>query len=375
MSDASFSSSERRIALLEKALTIYSPSGNEKALAALLYAELKELGLNPKIDSAGNVVCEAGSGKKSLLFCGHMDTVPGEMPVKRVGDWLYGRGACDAKGPLLSLLFAFEDTALKLNENAGPGRNGRLIFTAVVEEEGESSGLNQLMKDSIRADYAIFGEPGGLDRITLGYRGHLTITITVETQEVHSSAPWLTTNSIEAAMAVYSDLKNTWPEAKKGESKTASVSVSLTRIHGGSAHNVTPGKTTMTVDIRLPIGTNSARIKTEVEKIIGKHGNLENGARIDVSYGEATEPYRAGMDSTLVRSMNRALLKSGVKPTFITKSGTGDMNTYALGFGVEAITYGPGDTRLSHTTEEKIDAKEVLGCSAILYSALEELFS
>src|SRR5207245_4286884 len=108
------SSRERRIALIEKAISIYSPSGSEQVLASLLYTELKDLGLDPRIDSAGNMICEVGSGEKSLLFCGHMDTVPGEIEVRRDGNWLYGRGACDAKGPLMSLLFAFEDIALKL---------------------------------------------------------------------------------------------------------------------------------------------------------------------------------------------------------------------------------------------------------------------
>jgi len=264
---------------------------------------------------------------------------------------------------------------LKLkNGKDGPAEHGRIIFAAVVEEESASSGLNQLLEDGVRADFAIFGEPGGLNRITLGYRGHLSVEIAVGTQEVHASAPWLATNSIELAMSIYNEIKGTWPEIKK-EARTESVSVSLTEIHGGSAHNVTPGRTIMTVDIRIPFGSSSEGIISKIETILSNFRTANPDSIITVDYGESTEPFRAEMDSELVRAMNRALIKSGSKPTFITKSGTGDMNTYALGFGVEAITYGPGEARLSHTTGEKIDVMEILACSSILHASAEELFS
>ena len=202
------SEKERRAALAERAVSIYSPSGEESEFASFLFFELRERSLKPRIDGAGNVIAEVGTGEPSLLLCGHMDTVPGELEVKRVGNILQGRGACDAKGALLSMLFAFEDIALEVN---GIPQIGKVIFAAVVEEETTSFGLKELLRKNLRADAAIFGEPGGAGKVTIGYRGHIPVAIEVQTEDAHASAPWLAVNSAEQAYSIYNRAKDTWP--------------------------------------------------------------------------------------------------------------------------------------------------------------------
>jgi len=49
----------------------------------------------------------------------------------------------------------------------------------------------------VEADYAIFGEPSGLDQITIAYKGSLHLKIMIRTITGHSSAPWLFDNAIE----------------------------------------------------------------------------------------------------------------------------------------------------------------------------------
>ena len=187
-----------RIDFAVKTISTYSPSGKEEGLASLIRDELSSRGFQPRIDAAGNIVCEYGTGNVSLLMCGHMDTIPGELPVKNEKGEIYGRGACDAKGPLLSLLFAFEDLA-------SMGTRAKIIFAAVTDEELLSAGLTELIKNGVRTDYAIFGEPGGVSRITVGYRGHMTVRLEVITPEVHASAPKLTTNAAEPLRLVQLD--------------------------------------------------------------------------------------------------------------------------------------------------------------------------
>jgi LysW-gamma-L-lysine carboxypeptidase len=380
------SEKERRASLVEKAISIYSPSGKESEFASFIYEELKRSGFDPRFDSAGNVICETGSRANSLLLllCGHMDTVAGELPVRREGSLIYGRGATDAKGALMSILFAFEDFASlmeKSNDDDVRGRrrrtlsSSRLAFAAVVNEEGDSSGLNQLIRDSLKADFAIFGEPGGLDKITIGYRGHIPLGITVETQEVHASAPWLAQNSTEILFSIYSRLKSSLDTTALVERKSDGVSIALTRILGGRSHNVTPGRTEASLDVRIPFGMTTSSIKANIVSIVREFEMSFKGSKISLDFGEPTEPYRVDVSSDIVRALNRAMRKSGkLKPSFITKSGTGDMNSYAIAFGAEAITYGPGNTKLSHTTEEVVDIEEVFACSEILESAIHELF-
>ncbi|HZW58063.1 MAG TPA: M20/M25/M40 family metallo-hydrolase [Nitrososphaerales archaeon] len=367
----------RRLALIERALSTYSPSGNERPFAQLIFDELSSLSLRPQFDSAGNVLCFSGpteDNERSILLCGHMDTVPGELPFRREGDMVYGRGACDAKGPLLSLLFAFEHIALEGTQ--------RVIFAAVTEEERTSAGLKQLLKDNVSASCAIFGEPCGLSKVTIGYRGHLPTTISVETKETHGSAPWLVQNSAELAFSIYNALKAMLSGQQQVDSlqrrdSVDSVSVALTEIHGGTAHNVTPLKTEMTLDIRIPQSSTVKKLEDQVLSIIESYRKDYPEANISADFDDPTEPYKARIDSDLVRAISRAMLKANVpiRPTYIEKSGTGDMNSYARHFGVDAITYGPGNTKLSHTADEAVSIKEIFDCSRVLVSTAREYYA
>jgi [amino group carrier protein]-lysine/ornithine hydrolase len=364
------SEKERRAALAERAVSIYSPSGEESEFASFLFFELRERALKPRIDGAGNVIAEVGIGEPSLLLCGHMDTVPGELEVKRVGNIIQGRGASDAKGALLSMLFAFEDIAPEVNEVP---QIGKVIFAAIVEEETTSFGLKELLRKNVRADAAIFGEPCGAGKVTIGYRGHIPVAIEVQTEDAHASAPWLAINSAEHAYSIYNTVKNTWP-ADDRRSKNNSVSVALTGIEAGKAHNVIPGLTKMNLDVRFPLGIESKEVVTKLSRVVSDFMNDQ--VKIKVSFGEATEPYQVKLNCNVVRAIDRALLKSDFqKPEFVVKSGTGDMNRYSLFFDVDSVTYGPGDTKLSHTPLEHVNLVELFQCSEVLRKTAFEFFS
>lgn len=93
--DSSFTVTPRfSIKMLEKALRLYTPSLAEKPMAEFLADKCDDLGFeNIKIDEVGNLIATIGSGSPRVLLCGHMDTVPGKVKVRKEGDFLYGRGA------------------------------------------------------------------------------------------------------------------------------------------------------------------------------------------------------------------------------------------------------------------------------------------
>lgn len=349
---------------IREVIATYSPSEHENELAVLIRDEILSRGLGAKIDAAGNVISEFGKGDVSILLCGHMDTVPGRLEVKLDDGIVFGRGACDAKGPLLSLLFAFEALAAAKT-------HARIVFAGVTQEEMSSVGLEELIRNDVKCDYAIFGEPGGSSRITIGYRGHLTVKLEVETPEVHASAPKLTTNSAELAFEVYNSIKKNLDAVDS--ISTDMISASLTEINAGSAHNVIPGRTTATIDVRTPVGHSNEQVLEKVRLALASESASHPEARIALTRTDSTEPYRVKIDSPLVRALSRSILKNGEKPTMVVKSGTGDMNTYAQTFGIDAVTYGPGDPKLSHTADEHVALDEILKCTLILVGCINEL--
>src|ERR1700752_5016003 len=93
------------IALLERMLRIPSVSGQEGEVARFLVDQMRALGFQGYVDGAGNAVGEAGEGPQIVLL-GHIDTVPGLVPVRIEDGKLYGRGSVDAKGPFATFVAA-----------------------------------------------------------------------------------------------------------------------------------------------------------------------------------------------------------------------------------------------------------------------------
>ena len=90
--------------LLLRLVKTYTPSGRENRLHDILSEIVEEFGYEEKhVDEAGNFIASYGEGMP-ILLASHIDTVPGELKAYFDGERVYGRGAVDAKGPLLSYL-------------------------------------------------------------------------------------------------------------------------------------------------------------------------------------------------------------------------------------------------------------------------------
>src|SRR5438445_10206790 len=127
--------SEYPVTLLRSMLNLYSPSGSEDQIASLLESELKRNGLQTRREAAGNVIGEIGKGRPRILLCGHMDTVPGMLPVKVEDDHVYGRGAVDAKSSLASMIVAC------LQAIGTEEASFHATLVGVVEEETSTKGI------------------------------------------------------------------------------------------------------------------------------------------------------------------------------------------------------------------------------------------
>ncbi|MDA0755725.1 MAG: M20/M25/M40 family metallo-hydrolase [Crenarchaeota archaeon] len=354
------------IKTLEKALRIYTPSLSEKALADFLADRCDDLGFRDiHQDEVGNLIATKGSGEPRIMLCGHMDVVPGKIKVKIEGDVLYGRGASDAKAPLIAMLFA----AASVEEN-----QGTITFVGTVDEEGNATGIKNLVKNKPDVDYAIFGEPSSLQKITIAYKGRLAINLKVNVKDsAHASAPWLAKNAIEEISAVANELKNELEKGQEGKNKGMILTATLTEIRGGTSHNVTPKECVATVDIRIPVDMNCDYIEEKITRIINEI-SLKKEIEVLYSVIDETEPFEAEHDSPLVRALTLSVLEVEKKrPMLIRKTGTGDMNVIGNQLKIPVITYGPGDPHEAHTINEKVSIDEFVKGIEILKRSLHHL--
>ena len=364
--DSHLETSRFAVKTLEKALRLYTPSLHEKSLAEFLLDRCDDLGFNNvHLDDVGNLIATKGSGSPKIMLCGHMDTVPGKIKVRIEGDTLYGRGASDAKAPLIAMLFA----AAGIKEN-----QGTITFVGAVDEEGNATGIKNLVKNKPDVDYAIFGEPSGIQKVTIAYKGRLAINLKVNVKDsAHASAPWLAKNAIEETSSVVTQLKNGLESDQKDRKKGMMLTATLTEIRGGTSHNVTPIECVATVDIRIPVDMKCNDVEEKITRIINE---ISAKREIEVLYSviDETEPFEAAHSSPLVRAITLAILDIEKKrPMLIRKTGTGDMNVIGNQLKIPVITYGPGDPHEAHTIDEKVSIDEFVKGIEILKKSLHHL--
>jgi LysW-gamma-L-lysine carboxypeptidase len=296
-----------------------------------------------------------------------MDTVPGFIPVQIENNRLYGRGAADAKASLAAMIVASHMLAEQRLTN-------RIIVAGVVGEERTSKGIKNLIKHGYPSDYTIFGEPSGVENITIGYKGGLNLKIRVATQTGHSAAPWLFENAIEKAFDVWMELKKLHLPQEKLESRFYSTTSCLIKITGGRAASMVPSDCAFNVDFRIPPQLSPQQVYEEVVKKIKHYETANPKVTVRMKIKDRADPFEVEKDSPLVRALSWSIRKVRHKPaTLLRKTGTGDMNMLGKTVKTPIVTYGPGQASLGHTPHENIDVKEYQDSILVYQEALPKL--
>jgi LysW-gamma-L-lysine carboxypeptidase len=349
--------SEQAVRFLTNLLGIYSPSGKEQDAANFIATEMKQMGFEVGIDNIGNVIGVIGKGTPVILLCGHMDTVAGHMPLRLEEGKIYARGAVDAKGPLAAMIMAAEQAG------KDPRFKGKILVASVVEEEATSKGVRHLITQGINADYAIFGEPSGVENITIGYKGQIQLKVAVKTETGHASTPWLYDNALEKAYELWEKIRSacTFPSIEPTETPFTAITVCLVRMVGGRGNSVIPFEAEMNLDIRVPIQYTTTQVYDKMMKIIAAYQNANPEVGVKASVLDTVEPFEAKKATPIVNVLASSVRKVLNKPaTLLRKTGTGDMNILGNAMNLPIVTYGPGDGHLDHTPDEHIEVKEYL---------------
>ncbi|MCL2135029.1 MAG: M20/M25/M40 family metallo-hydrolase [Candidatus Bathyarchaeota archaeon] len=362
--------SEQAVRFLTNLLGIYSPSGQEQHIANFLATQMKQMGFEVGIDAIGNVIGVVGDGFPVILLCGHMDTVAGHVPLRVEEGKIYARGAVDAKGPLAAMVMA----ALAVSKE--PNFKGKILVASVVEEEATSRGVRHLITQGIEADYAIFGEPSGVENITIGYKGQIQLKIVIKTETGHASTPWLYDNALEKAYELWKKIKFAcaFPSLDPQETPFSSITVCLVKLVGGQGDSVIPFEAEMNLDVRVPIQFTTAQVYDKMIKIVEKYQEANPKVGINVTVQDTVEPFEASKASPLVHAVSLSIRKVIGKPaTLLRKTGTGDMNLLGKAMKLPIVTYGPGDSHLDHTIDEHIVIEEYLNGIAVYKEAILKL--
>jgi LysW-gamma-L-lysine carboxypeptidase len=360
---------EQATDLLRSMLQIESPSGHEAALARMLTERMASLGLRAWIDEVGNAIGMLGEGRSDgapgdgprpvdLVLLGHLDTVPGRVPVRIEDGRLYGRGAVDAKGPLAAFVSAAATARL-------PSDFSMAVIGAVEEETASSRGARHII-GQFRPAACLVGEPSGTDGVTLGYKGRLLAELHVCVPGSHSAGPEPTAAELAAA----------WWERIRDETSSLNTpeTGAFDRVQArlrsiASRHDGLEEHAWATVGFRIPPGVAAVDLR---QCCIAACQGLGVGSAEVAFMGEEL-PVRAARDTALVRALTSAIRAEGGVPRFVLKTGTSDMNVVAPAWRCEIAAYGAGDSRLDHAPDEHVEIVDYLRSIRVLRRVLETL--
>jgi len=392
-------SDDAAVELLRHLVAIPSPSGGERAACETLVHWMGEHGFAARVDDVGSAVGTRGNGAREILLLGHIDTFPGEIPVRLERDLLYGRGAVDAKGPLC----AFAAAAARV---AVPAAWRVTVVGAVEEESATSRGAHQVLNQRLPAGggtgppaACVIGEPSRWDRIVLGYKGRLVVDAVLRAPFSHSAGsqplPAERALGLWSAVTSYCQGANqhSGPTEGQFDSLTPSLRAIMTTDLGAY------GEARLSVGVRLPPGMDPGvaerdlvaamahrlfspadGVDTSVENgsregVPSRHhgfrSRLESGLQLTCTVFGHEWAFKAGKSNALVRAFLAGVRGQGGEPRFVVKTGTSDMNLVGRHWpDTPILAYGPGDSALDHTPSEHVSVREYLRSISVLEAVL-----
>jgi [amino group carrier protein]-lysine/ornithine hydrolase len=344
------------IELLKTAISIPSVSTQEFEVANYLVSQMKTFADEAFVDASGSAVGKIGHGDLKIIFLGHIDTVPGDIPVRIEEGKLYGRGSVDAKGPFCTAVAA----ASRLSDEVKSKLTLTLIG-ATEEEASSSKGARHAVTAYPKPDLVIIGEPSNWDAITLGYKGRLIVKAQIEKDHFHSAGEG--TTAAEDVVNVWNVL-NQHSEAYNDDKQGVFDQVQIA-LQGVSSHlDGFKQKAEATMGYRLPLAVTPTMLRKQISSLI-------TDAQLSF-YGDEVA-YRSDKDTALTRALRVAIREQGGTPRFKVKTGTADMNVVAPFWNVPMVAYGPGDSALDHTPNEHVELAEYEKAVAVLTAALTQL--
>lgn len=342
------------VELLKQLISTPSISRDESKAADIMESFMNSKGL--ATHRHGNNVwsqsTEFDSKLPTILLNAHIDTVKPAAGWKHdpfvptlEGDTLYGLGANDCGGGLVSLLQVF-----LAFENELPHKEFNFVYLASCEEEvSGKNGIESVLPMLPPISFAIVGEPTGMQP-AIAEKGLMVIDATAHGKAGHAARN-------EGDNAIYRAMQDiqwlsTWQFPKQSD-LLGPVKQTVTIINAGTQHNVIPAECTFTIDVR----SNEFYSNEEIFDYFQKNLKSELKARsfrLGSSHIPEDHPF-------VVRC-----IKKGLKPF-----GSPTLSDQAL-MKFLSLKLGPGESARSHTADEFIKISEIDGAIKLYLELLKD---
>ncbi|MBN2413691.1 M20/M25/M40 family metallo-hydrolase [candidate division KSB1 bacterium] len=325
------------IELLNKLIGIPSVTGDEYHIGQFLEELLKNKGYTVKtqaVDQNRFNIIALTDNDPFVLFNTHIDTVPPFIPPGRDGNRIYGRGACDAKGQIVTIIDA-ADRLLKENI-----KSFGLLF--VVGEEVESDGAKKAARLNLNSRYLVICEPTE-NKLVVGQKGTIVFRVKAKGSGGHSCNPEKGESAIHKIISYLSK----WQDYDWGTDPFFGQStVNIGKISGGSGINILA---------EYAEAEGIFRVTTFVKQLKQKMEQLNNKL-VDIEILSESDPQRLfkldGFETTIV--------------------GFGTDASYLKPLG-DILVLGPGSIEFAHCDNEHIVIEDLKTGSDLLVKIVKQL--
>jgi putative selenium metabolism hydrolase len=379
------------VRFLRDLIAIPAESSQEGPVIERIRREMQKVGFDEiLVDPMGNILGRIGAGKKIIMMDSHTDTVgvgdrrewtwdPHEGKVE--DGYVYGRGACDQRAGMASLVYAG-----KLIKQLGLEGNYTFYAVGSVQEE-DCDGLAWvylLKEDGIRPDCVVITEPTNL-RVYRGHRGRMEIEVHLRGRSCHASAPERGDNPIYKMAPLLREVEKL-NERLRADAFLGKGTIAITEIRSVSPSLcAVPAACSIHLDRRLTAGEEKESSVAEVRALLDA---LRLDAEIEVlkydrpSYTGLVYPMEKYYPTWVLEEVH-PLVQAGVRTyqalhgvspavgkwTFST-NGVGSMGV----MGVPTIGFGPGEEDVAHSVNERVAIRHLVE-AAQFYAAFPLVYA
>ena len=320
-------------------------------------------------------VFEPSFDARLILFSGHQDTVVGyesnhsEAPRIENGK-IFGRGACDMKGPIAAILVAVYRW-LKANFPRLIQEKKGIAVAFTVDEEASCGGMYALDSPEIksvlnRADLCILGEPSSLTPV-IGHKGINWYDVKFLGKAAHASVPELGQNAIYAAAQFIRQIELYYHDLQQIKTPLGTPKINVGLIQGGQATNIVPNECQLSIDRRFVTGENVDEELSKIQIIAQK-----NDPTAEVQAKKPGYPYL--LPQAEANPWYLRIAPSCKKGFDLTLPAYTEADMYYRVYGVPTLIIGPGSIAQAHQTPEFIEISELHDAVSIYMNILTEYF-
>ena len=400
---------EGTAALLAELVRIPSVTGSEEAVADRVAAALAEIGvpveriepdpaaIRADPDWPGEEMPRASlpivfgrlgkPGGRRLLLVGHLDVVPiGDPGTWTVDPWagsvrdgmLFGRGACDMKGGVASILAALQ--AL-VRSGAADRLDGEVVAAFVPSEEDGGQGMLAAIRAGVVGDAAVITEPTGL-QVVIAHAGAITFRLVVPGRAAHASVRREGISALETTFTIVRALEA--DEGRRNEAETDPLMTVLGlpyatiigKIEGGSWASTVLDRVVVEGRYGVRLGQTWRDAEADLRACIEAANAADpflrdHPATVELTGGRFSSA-RVAPDHPLPVSVADAAERLlGRRPSLIGKPYGADMRLLVNEGATPTVIFGPGDERFAHSADEHVLLDEVVDCARVLAAWVE----